>query len=954
MAKAALIDDIHDNVAARLDEVQTSLANHRKNCVALYKLHVQAGKIVEGKKLTGEVAFEDEFLSMVARVLVVKKGQTAERVVRFVGTYVKHVTAKDTEAKEKKGITAAETLGSRFISRLLNWLLSGFTAKNKVVRARCVQFVCEMIAGIGDVDEDTYILLRYGLTQRASDKESNVRVFAIVALSKLAGTEDADELEPGEKTCLDILVDALAHDPAPEVRRAALVHMPLVSDTLDDVLARMRDTDTVTRKLVFSAVLQPKLDTPRTLTIAMREDVVKFGLGDREPSVRIAVSKMLASWLDIVSAETDSHLEAHLDAWEGDDAGVMKGLIRFLGLFDVLGPGVTMAVDAVLAIFTQRSSILEAFQFPEQYWKSLTPESAVLARAFIDHCQSSGKQAILEQAGLPALSAFAYDIQESFNELQLAFDELEDQRNKLDSGELGEEEEMATQEAIDALEDDLDNRETITKELLRITVNLDFADEVGRRRMTAVLRAMLETTWIPSLIEPAVDVLRQSTASEKELIRLVVEIVSDLRDSGEANDDDNDATRSDAGSVITVSRKEPSVKRAKEVETMSPAERKEADEKDLQSLLLCIAMLERVNGTFEDNVTLEGILADLIIPSVKRKHPLMRERGLIALGLCCLIAKNMALNSFQLFLGQIHSAPGELQIKVLEIVFDILIMYEYDFLGRSEDVAQQIITFLLQMLENAETPAVQSTLVVGICKLLLAGLIKDTKVILLLIITYISTSTIDNLRLRQCLTYFFPVYCYSSLQNQARMQSIFVEAFNHAGRLRDELDDDEPDMISPQQFVVLMTDWTDQEKSVDVLPDQAEQKHIHAAVAIDLLRELYDSDRGDDDRKLFCQTLNQLHIDKGLDSRSILKLNILLEHLDTQCPLNNATMERSVNKFRGTLAKLFAEELENMDLNVMLDDDDIRELYEFIGVDVPNTEKKLRFERSSRRESKNC
>ncbi len=94
MAKAALIDDIHDNVAARLDEVQTSLANHRKNCVALYKLHAQAAKIVEGKKLTGEVAFEDEFLSMVARVLVVKKGQTAERVVRFVGTYVKHVTTK--------------------------------------------------------------------------------------------------------------------------------------------------------------------------------------------------------------------------------------------------------------------------------------------------------------------------------------------------------------------------------------------------------------------------------------------------------------------------------------------------------------------------------------------------------------------------------------------------------------------------------------------------------------------------------------------------------------------------------------------------------------------------------------------------------------------------------------------------------------------------------------------
>src|ERR1700723_1093883 len=46
------------------------------------------------------------------------------------------------------------------------------------------------------------------------------------------------------------------------------------------------------------------------------------------------------------------------------------------------------------------------------------------------------------------------------------------------------------------------------------------------------------------------------------------------------------------------------------------------------------------NGqTFEENSTLEGILADLIIPAVKRKELALREKGLISLGLCCLIAK---------------------------------------------------------------------------------------------------------------------------------------------------------------------------------------------------------------------------------------------------------------------------------------------------------------------------
>lgn len=43
--------------------------------------------------------------------------------------------------------------------------------------------------------------------------------------------------------------------------------------------------------------------------------------------------------------------------------------------------------------------------------------------------------------------------------------------------------------------------------------------------------------------------------------------------------------------------------------------------------------------SFEENSTLEGILAELIIPAVKRKELALRAQGLISLGLCCLIAK---------------------------------------------------------------------------------------------------------------------------------------------------------------------------------------------------------------------------------------------------------------------------------------------------------------------------
>lgn len=47
--------------------------------------------------------------------------------------------------------------------------------------------------------------------------------------------------------------------------------------------------------------------------------------------------------------------------------------------------------------------------------------------------------------------------------------------------------------------------------------------------------------------------------------------------------------------------------------------------------------------TFEENSTLEGILRELIVPAVTRKDMALREKGLVCLGLCCLIARVSAL-----------------------------------------------------------------------------------------------------------------------------------------------------------------------------------------------------------------------------------------------------------------------------------------------------------------------
>ncbi|TFK73394.1 hypothetical protein BDN72DRAFT_761779 [Pluteus cervinus] len=802
-----VLDDLLSNVSSVFDQAQSSLANHRKNCVALCKLHHQASKVKQkvkngtAVKLVGEKAFGDAFIDMLNRVLVVKKGPpTADRIVKFIGSYVKFLNDKGQADDEEE----EETLATRFASRLLKWLIQGFGAKDKTVRYRSVFVVSDMITHLGELDEDMYDMLREGVLDRMNDKEPLVRIHAAIALSKLVGSEDPDEVQEGEATILEVLLDAVEYDPAADVRRAALLNVPLTQASLPAILSRTRDTEAVTRKLVYSSVLKSKLQHPRQLILTQRERIVKDGLGDREPGVRLAAGKMIASWFDAVVADEDQ--EEQDVTWEGDEAGVMKGFVRFLALFDVVGPGQVIAVDAVLSIFVTRPDLLDSFIFPESYWRLLTPESAVLARVFIEHSFGTQSEANVEHAALPVVTAFAFHIQNAYNTLLRLLQEVEAPR--FESTAINYDE-------VEAKEEELAKQEVVLGELLRMALQLDYMDEIGRRKVFTVVRDMIAHPALPpGLIERCLDVLREITPSERELIRLVVEVVIELRDNDEENqdpppEDNNDGNTADT--TQTTIRRERSLSRIKDRQQMSADERMDADMADMRCLLLCIGVLERVNGNFEDNSTLEGVLADLIIPSVRRKELPMREKGLVSLGLCCLIAKNMAFSSFQLFVNQVEGNPPELQLQVLKVILDLLITYEQDFFGRSEETAQQITVFLLRMLEVTESASVRATVCVGLSKLLLSGVLTDERVLISLLALYVSPETVDNQELRQCLAYFFPVYFYSSPDNQNRLVGIFAKALKAVTTIHDDLEDGQQ-MISPYQFGQLMVDWTNPQK----------------------------------------------------------------------------------------------------------------------------------------------
>ena len=62
--------------------------------------------------------------------------------------------------------------------------------------------------------DDLYVTLRSSLLDRSRDKDTAVRVQAALGLAKLQDGEDEEDLEEGEESLAQVLLDLLRYDPA--------------------------------------------------------------------------------------------------------------------------------------------------------------------------------------------------------------------------------------------------------------------------------------------------------------------------------------------------------------------------------------------------------------------------------------------------------------------------------------------------------------------------------------------------------------------------------------------------------------------------------------------------------------------------------------------------------------------------------------------------------------------
>ncbi|GAA5841466.1 hypothetical protein JCM9279_000662 [Rhodotorula babjevae] len=897
----SLLPVLEHQLPALFGGAQATTASHRKLINSLHALFLRCSLVTtasaDGRsiRLSGEKAFGDKFREMCAFPLGVKKGvDQADRVVKFVAGFVGFAVEHDfkqREATDEDDEDEDDGPASRLVAQLLAFLLRGFQAKSKIARYRCVQLVALMINSLGEIDDESYHTLKTALLERVRDKEASVRQHAVVALSKLQDadegaadsdsdddSDDEDEKDKGDKRSVtEVLVEVLSHDPAAEVRRAALFNLIPSPTTLPALLRRTLDVDTTNRRLAFSHVLA---EIPlASLTVAQRQVVLGRGLRDREEAVRKAARKLVSRWIEQLANE------------EQDGQAILE---NFIALFDLhQDEGLGVAEKALEALFEVRPDLVESVDFDDSFYQSLMPATAFLVRVYLNHLREAESPILADVE--PVVTALAYHLQSEWTQLvvSLEADERNDEREG--SGEF------------------------VVGELVGVAVNLDYGDEIGRRKMFELMREMLQHSLLPpSLIPKCLDVLLKGT-SERDFMRIVVEIVQSLRadshlvtsdsdlgeqddsDSSSSSEEDSDDDEEEGGPRA---RRKAKGKGKAKVQAPQRAERRK--ELDLRCLLVVRALLERVMSALQENSMLHGLVAELIVPSVQTKDYEIRSQGLVCLGLCCLLDKSMALDSFLLLARQSESTVGEMQVKVLQTLFDLLVLHGVNF-GEERGIGTDIILGFLGSSLDQEDPRAAATAVVGIAKLMLAGMITDEEILSRLVLLYFAGETADNPELRQCLSYFFPVYCYSNPANQRRVANVMIKCLDVLRNVYDETKD-KSSMVTPLQIGAQLVDWTDPQKAMDVDGIQPDES-VQVDLAVKMVKALYRSEEKDA-RKLWCQLLPKLYVPDEADDLTIKALLVLIDELKDNRPLAEAVPRNALNRFEASLRKTFGERVD--------------------------------------------
>ncbi|KAK7751350.1 chromosome condensation complex Condensin, subunit G [Diatrype stigma] len=924
---------LRSQISAVFRDAQKSTATHRKLVITLRKIHetccyepTRPNKSTSSSVDFDEADFNTEFARCVLRVMPVKKSEGAgDKVIRFVGLFLRHANDKDNELLGENDVDAStmpETPSTRLTTSVMETILSLLTAKDKFVRYRSTQLISHIINSLDAIDDDLFQKLRMGLLKRIRDKEAMVRAQAVLGLGRLAGNQvegmvnSDDSDDDAETGLLEKLLEVLQNDPSADVRRSLLVNLPILPNTLPFLLERARDQDAGTRRAVYSRLL-PALGDFRHLSLSMREKLLRWGLRDRDENVRKAAGRLFRErWIEDC-AGVNQAAEGDKPA-EGASAPSFDGLLELLERIDVLNSGVEngVALEAMKGFWEGRPDYREAVTFDDNFWETLSAESVFMARSFNDFCHTEGnrKYESLVEEKLPEVTKLAFFLERYLNVLIDAIQRVNSQENMEDEDE----------------EEDTVEQEFIVEQLLHIILTLDYSDEVGRRKMFSLLRQSLSKPELPDeitklTVEALRDICAPDTAGEKEFCSIVLEAVADVHDTliddDESVPDEDESfhsARSEVSRDSTPTDKNGKKSGKNKHNGMSEEEAREKAIREIMVNMKCLhivqCMLTHVEGTLQQNDHLVSMLNNLVVPAVRSHEAPVRERGLVCLGLCALLDRSLAEENLGLFMHFFSKGHAALQITALQILTDILNVHGAQLLSANPTLLK-VYTRALRG-HSARGPEVQAAATLAVSKLLLGRVVTDpeasAELLRTLVVAYFDPATRANQGVRQALNYFLPVFCFSRPENQGLMQRVALDALHALRNVREGLEDDDEvdvndEMATLASIGACLVDWTDPRKCfVPGLP-MDEKRVVNGDVHLDFARDILerlDSNLSKEEKKTIAPLLGKLYISPASSEDNIRTLYEDVSAAVEDGLVSDATSRNALYKIHVSLGKI--------------------------------------------------
>lgn len=883
---------IFHSIADVFQKAQSTYAGHRKHVAVLKK--IQAKAIDRGY----ESAFNYWFSMLVTKILPLRKSEpVGNRLVKLVAAFVASLDRELEIAKNNKNEELDpehSEIYSRFVDLFVRHILRGIESKDKNVRYRVVQLLAAIMDNIGEIDESLYNLLTWSLNKRIYDKEPNVRIQAVFCLTKFQEDDEKEIREQDDpEDAIHKLMSLIQNDPSAEVRRASMLNLVDMRMTRPYILERARDVNLVNRRLVYSRILkQMNGQCFEKIDFKIMDQLINWGLNDREESVRKACSKLLSyDWLNMLGGDLIEFLEK---------LNVTKSLV---------------ADRAMDCLFKTRDDIIPKLKFPQNIWKEFTVETVFLLRCFYIYCVDNNLHETIE-SNFPEASRLADSLNSYLQKIL-----IREEKNKLSDLERS-------------------HVEFILEQLLTIAKEYDYSDEVGRRSMLTVVRNMLGIFELPeSLIEIGLQVLKSLSINDSDFVTMAIEIINDIRDDdierqekeqeeGEThqtedgnhgNDDDDDDDDDDAAMESFQQSVENLVNngvttREELVKNLKPP-RKARPETVVVCLTRSSHMLKLVNMSLEQNILITSLIDSLIMPAVRNTEPRIRELGVRNLGLCCLLDVQLAAESMYI-LGMCVSKGNESLKKIsLQVIVDVFSVHGsrvVDGEGKVDSISLHKIFY--RVLKNDDLPDCQVVAAEGLCKLFLADVFTDDDLFETLVLSYFSPANCNNEPLIQAFAFCIPVYCFSHSQHQERMARIAADALLRLCILWEDLQEDEDEvvdrdaMLKPSVIFQQLLHWTDPRKLINRSDEEARKDNVQLIFLLDLSKAFSKIERKDI-KKMLLTNINAAFVSSGYDYKLLKELGEHLDHIVENANLDAVSLN-SLQKFIMTLDKVKEEACE--------------------------------------------